>query len=133
MRQPSHERQKTHAGHYLSLTETAKRAIKVSRFQGMPRQALTFFLRATAFFNSQCDNIWLIDKLKRCFPSGLELLCPYYFQPCSRGSRLFQLRRKEKSLQGALPGDGLYPRRACLQARRIVACARLSDSKVGTY
>ena len=65
VRRPSHERQKTHAGHYLSLTKTAKRAIKVSRIQGMPRQASTFFLRATVFFNSQCNNIWLLEKLKR--------------------------------------------------------------------
>ena len=65
VRRPSHERQKTHAGHYLSLTKTAKRAIKVSRIQGMPKQASTFFLRATVFFNSQCNNIWLLEKLKR--------------------------------------------------------------------
>ena len=56
---------KTHAGHYLSLTKTAKRAIKVFRIQGMPRQASTFFLRATVFLNSQCNNIWLLEKLKR--------------------------------------------------------------------
>ena len=54
--EPSHERQKTRASHYLSLTETVKRAIKVSRTQGVPKQASNFFLRATAFFNSLCNN-----------------------------------------------------------------------------
>ena len=86
VRRPSHERQKTHAGHYLSLTKTAKRAIKVSRIQGMPRQASTFFLRATVFFNSQCNNIWLLEKLKRSmFSVRIRAPVPVLLQPCSRG------------------------------------------------
>ena len=114
VRRPSHERQKTHAGHYLSLTKTAKRAIKVSRIQGMPRQASTFFLRATVFFNSQCNNIWLLEKLKRSmFSVRIRAPVPILLQPCSRGSRLFQEKERQKS-PGSPAGRGPVPPKSLL-------------------
>ena len=117
VRRPSHERQKTHAGHYLSLTKTAKRAIKVSRIQGMPRQASTFFLRATVFFNSQCNNIWLLDKLKRSmFSVRIRTPVPVLLQPCSRGSRLFQEKERQKS-PGSPAGRGPVPPKSLLAGR----------------
>ena len=114
VQRPSHERQKTHAGHYLSLTKTAKRAIKVSRIQGMPRQASTFFLRATVFFNSQCNNIWLLEKLKRSmFSVRIRAPVPILLQPCSRGSRLFQEKERQKS-PGRPAGRGPVPPKSLL-------------------
>ena len=86
---------KNSSGSLFKLDRNRKPRYKSLSHPGYAKASVNFFLKGNSVFQPAMQQ-WLLDKLKRCFPSGLELLRPYYFQPCSRGSRLFQEKEREK-------------------------------------